>query len=117
MIGKLEYILNQRRIAFKSVSRNEVKSFVFLTYRDVVVEEIEKKILKKGRVKVDGDPYKPSFQYVDDRLVQKAMKKMWNIPTPKPGKVNEYGIKTHAWQALGAVSCYMNALDRGEFSI
>lgn len=108
VIGKLEHVLKQQRTPFIAVTRNEVKSFVFNNYNSIVVPEIEKKILKKGKVNKDGKALKPSFQYVDDRIVKKAMKFHWGIETPKPGKSDSRGIKTHVWQALGAVTWFYN---------
>lgn len=108
IIGRLEYVLKQHRIPFKAITRNEVKAFVFNKYPTVAIPEIEKKIAKKGKVNKDGKALKPSFQYVDDRIVKQAMKKHWSIETPKPGKSDKRGIKTHVWQALGAVTCYFN---------
>lgn len=91
-----------------AIARNEVKSFVFNNYKSVAIPAIEKKIIKKGKVNKDGKLLKPSFQYVDDRIVKRAMKEHWNIPTPKPGKSDPRGIKEHVWQALGAVTCFLN---------
>jgi len=108
IIGRLEYVLKQQRIPFRAITRNEVKAFVFNKYGSVAIPEIEKKIAKKGRVNKDGKALKPSFQYVDDRIVKQAMKKHWSIETPKPGKSDPRGIKTHVWQALGTVTCYFN---------
>lgn len=110
VIGRLEYVLKVQRVPCKAITRNEVKSFVFNKYNSLVVPDIEKKILKKGRTRKDGGQLKPSFQYVDDRIVCRAMKEHWGLPTPKPGKSNKLGIKTHAWQALGAITCYLETL-------
>lgn len=114
MIGKLEYILGQRRIMNRGMARNEVKAFVFNQFKEHVIPDIDKIILRKGKVTKEGVPYKASFQYVNDRIVKKAMKLQWGIPTPRPGKRSLYGLSTHSWQALAVVSCYMHVLDRGE---
>lgn len=111
VIGRLEYVLKQLRVPFKAITRNEVKAFVFNKYPSVSIPEIEKKIKRKGKVNKDGKALKPSFQYVDDRIVKQAMKMHWGIETPKPGKSDPRGIKTHVWQALGAVTCYFNLQD------
>lgn len=107
VIGRLDYILKLQRIPHIAITRNEVKSFVFNKYGSVVIPDIEKKIEKKGKTRKDGSKLKPSFQYVDDRIVCRAMKHHWNIETPKPGKSNKMGIKTHVWQALGVITCYL----------
>lgn len=111
IIGRLEYVLAQQRVPFKAVTRNEVKSFVFNRHNSVCVPEIIKKIEKKGRLSKEGKALKPSFQYVDDRIVKQAMKAHWNLKTPKPGQRDHQGIRLHAWQALGAVTCYFNIED------
>lgn len=108
LIGRLEYVLKTRMVPFYAVTRNEVKSFVFKKYPMICIPDINKKIEKKGRVNKDGKALKPSFQYVDDRIVKRVMKHHWKIETPKPGKSDPRGIKTHVWQALGAVTCYFN---------
>lgn len=117
MIGRLEYVLKQRRLMFKGISRNEVKAFAFNKYCAELIPEIDKIILRKKKITKQGVPYKASFHYINDRLVEKAMKLHWNIPTPKPGRKSLYGLSTHSWAALAVVSCYMNSIDRGEFSI
>jgi len=111
MIGRLEYVLSQRRIDCKGITRNEVKSFVFREYPEIAIPDIEKKILLRKKVKKDGTPCKPGFQFVDDRIVQRAMMAHWGIKKPKPGKTNSLGIKSHAWQALGALTTYLHQLE------
>jgi hypothetical protein len=108
VIGRLEYVLNQQRIAYKAISRNEVKAFVYNKYTTELMEDIKKKILRKKRFRLNGEPFKPSFQHVDDRIVKKAMKLYWGLGTPKPGKPAANGIKDHAWQALAAATCYIS---------
>jgi hypothetical protein len=41
-----------------------------------------------------------SFHFVDDRTVIAALKSIYNIPTPKPGRPNIHGLVDHSWQAL-----------------
>lgn len=103
VIGRLEYVLNLQRIRHKSITRNEVKNYVFTTHSEMCISEITKKIERKKKTKKDGSSLKPSFQYVDDRIVHKAMRSQWEI-TSKRGLVNNMGIKDHAWQALGAIT-------------
>ena len=117
-IGALERHLKQQRVFFKGISRNEVKSFVFNKYYSTVLPDIEKKIaygIAKERMKPrkNGEPPKPSFLFVDDRIVYRSMMRHWGIEKPKPGRNNVYGIKTHSWQALGVVTCYLNMLETG----
>lgn len=107
MIGRLECVLNQRRVPFKAITRNEVKNFVFKRYPDIVLPVVIGKIEKKGGVSKKGKPLKPSFQYVDDRIVHAAMRYEYKIEKQKRGKTNMYGISTHAWQALGVTTAYI----------
>jgi hypothetical protein len=90
---------------------------VFDTHGELCVERINKKIValddygeRKDRKRYrnkDGELRKASFHYVDDRIVIAAMKKHWNIPTPKPGKSNALGFSSHSWQALAVGSYYL----------
>jgi hypothetical protein len=107
MIGRLECVLNQRLVAHKSITRNEVKSWVFNNYKEHLVDVINKRIIATGRKRKDGTDLKPSFHYVNDRLVYKAMSLHWCIERPKPGKSNKYGIKTHCWSALAVATVYL----------
>lgn len=103
-IGELCYRLIGLKVVPELISRSEVRKWVFNTFPEVVLPDLVKKMKKLEKVNKDGSPRSPSFHYIDDRLVIKAMKKMWNIPTPKPGKTNQYGINSHAWQALALAS-------------
>ena len=65
----------------------------------------------KGLINADGEMRKPSFNWVDDSIVKAALKSIYNIPTPKPGKPNLYGITkdSHGWQALAVCSFYFHS--------
>ena len=107
MLGRLEYVLKQRLVAYKAITRNEVKSWVFNNYKEHLVDVISKRITATGRKRKDGTDLKPSFHYVNDRLVYKAMCLHWGIERPKPGKSNKYGIRTHSWSALAVATVYL----------
>ena len=104
------------------VARNTIKKWIFDTVPEECIPRIEKKILYKhtrnlakglkGLTKIDGEMRQPSFQWVDDRIVIAALKCMHNIPTPKPGKSNIYGLKStsHAWQSLAVCSFFYHSL-------
>lgn len=104
--GKIEYI-----------TRGTVKKWVFYQFMNLCIDRIEKKISylddygeRKGKKRYrtkEGLLKKPSFHWVDDRIVIAAMKEMWQIPTPKPGRRNIYGLSEHSWQALAAGSCFL----------
>jgi hypothetical protein len=51
---------------------------------------------------------KASFVYVDDRMVQLAMIKNYDIPIPKAGSGYDFGLKEHSWQALAVATVYLN---------
>lgn len=118
LIGELTYRFGLVAKSVTLVPRNSVKKWIFDTFPEVCTPRIEKKMLllharklkqgKRGLMKKDGEMYTPSFQYVDDRIVIAAMKSIHNIPTPKPGKPNIYGLKStsHAWQALAVCSFF-----------
>jgi hypothetical protein len=117
-IGELRYRLNEANIASEWPPRSVIKKWVFDNFAAVCIPRIEAKILyqdgrnvklgKKGLRTKDGELRKPSFHYVDDRIVIAAMKEHWNIETPKPGKTNKYKISAHGWQALAAGTHYLS---------
>jgi hypothetical protein len=115
-IGELSYRFRAAGLTdLHFVTRNEVKKWVFDTYPDICIPRIEEKIARlhkwrlnkgmKGFETKSGDLRSPTFVFVDDRIVIAAIKQHLDIPTPKPGKSNQYGLKAHSWQAL-AVACF-----------
>jgi hypothetical protein len=118
-LGELRYRLQTAKINVQWIPRNTVKKWVFDTFPEIVLPLVGKKIGKglfkacnvttKEEILVQFNgkrPRKESFIWVDDRMVIAAMKQMWDIETPKPGKTNRYGVKAHAWQALAVGSFY-----------
>ncbi len=113
-IGELNFRLKTWSGAtVEYVARNHVKKWCFEAFPEVCIPFIEKKIAKKGYTsKVRGDrsgediliPRKPSFVFVDDKIVTESMKVMYNIPIPPSGKGYMYGLKAHSWQALAVAS-------------
>lgn len=115
-IGEISYRLRQLRLVnVEFVPRNSVKKWIFDTFPSVCLPKIGKKISyldgyriskgKRGLRTKTGELRKPSFQFVDDRIVISSLKELYSIPDPKPGKSNLYGLKAHSWQAL-AVAAY-----------
>jgi len=114
LIGVLAYRFGQVA-AVHLVTRGMVKKAIFEAVPAVCIPRIEAKIAakhrrsiakgEKGMLNKDGNMRSPSFHYVDDRIVIAAVKEVLNIPTPKPGKRNIYGLTGHSWQAL-AVACF-----------
>lgn len=117
-IGELTYrVKNELKTNFELVARNDVRRWVFNTFPEECIYKIDKRIAyldsygeKKGRRRYrnkNGELRKASFNYVDDRIIISIMKKVWNIPTPKPGKKNIYGFTKHAWQALAIATFWL----------
>jgi hypothetical protein len=107
-IGELTYRLKAEAGAnVEMMVRNEVKKWCFDTFPDICIPIIEKKILKKGYGnKETGEPRKPSFVFVDDKIVTDCMKVMYKIQKPKSGFGYIHGLKDHSWQALAIASCW-----------
>jgi hypothetical protein len=122
-IGELIYRLkNEVGCEYRLITRSEVRKWVFDAFPDVCVGLIDKKIAylddygeRKGKKRYrnkDGSLRKASFQYVDDRIVISAMKRLWNIANPKPFKKNKEGFASHSWQALAVGSYYLGNLEK-----
>lgn len=118
-IGELSYRLSvEENLTVGFVPRNSVKKWIFDTFPDICLPRIDAKISyrhgwleskgRRGLRTKSGDLRKASFQFVDDRIVIAAVKQYLGIPTPKPGKPNQYGLSGHSWQALAAALCYQN---------
>jgi hypothetical protein len=118
-IGELSYRLkNECFVDFELYPRFDVKKWVFERFNHLVLDRINSKIeyldkqgerlgRKRYRRKKDGELYKATMHYVDDRIVIAAMKEYWGLETPKPGKKNKHGLKSHSWQALALGTMYM----------
>lgn len=117
-IGVLAYRLGKiKGVSLAFVARNSVKKWVFDTFPSIVTPRINKKINyldgwrvgkgKRGLRNKDGELRKASFQFVDDRVVIAALKELYIIPDPKPGKSNKFGLKAHSWQALAVASQFI----------
>lgn len=106
-IGELNFRLKTWSGAIvEYVTRNHVKKWCFDTFPEVCLPLIQRKIEKKGfKNKDTGEWRKPSFVFVDDKVVTECMKVLHKIPVPKSGKGYQYGLKEHSWQAL-AVAAY-----------
>lgn len=126
-LGEMEYRLNQAAIAFKLVARWEVKKWVYNKYTRIVDKEIKKNIirfeaLEKKKAEEANKDYEPknrtpTFVYVDDRIVIKAMRLFWKIENVKGwGKKGKFNLKDHSWQALGVCTAFM-AGDKTFFDI
>lgn len=110
-IGRVCFFMEAGRVKYELITRHQVKRWVYDQFPTIVLERICKKIAYKDKRNNDGKLRKPSYVYVDDRIVIAAMKDLWKIETPKPGKRNSLGITGHAWQALGVMSVYLYSRD------
>ena len=118
LIGELTYRFkkNKQVLSVNLIPRNTVKKWIFETCPEVCDTRIEKKIIsrhatnikagKRGFVKQDGSMRKPSFNWVDDKIVKSALIKINKIESAQKGKQNIYGLKDHSWQALALVQCF-----------
>jgi hypothetical protein len=132
VIGELSYRLkNELQVPFKLYPRYLVRKWVFDAFKEDCIGSIDKKIAyldaygarrnaelvaegKKPKYRrymtKEGILRKASFNYVDDRIIISVMKKLWEIPEPKPFKSNIYGLKDDSWQALALASYYLYGL-------
>src|SRR5690348_16020508 len=113
-IGQIEWrIRNILDIQVELIPRWNVKQWVFLQFKTRVVPKIEQKIdakIKKRDKKGLENKYrdKVTFVWVDDRMIEHAMRKHWKIPrVGKVGQITPYNLREHSWQALALVSYYM----------
>lgn len=112
-IGEVAYRLkNEAGAIVEFAARNEIKKWCFDAFPEVCLPRIEKKILKLGLVKKEtGEPRKPSFVFVDDKIVTESMKVLFSIEQPKAGYGYQFGLKDHSWQALATAAYYQRKLD------
>jgi len=112
-LGQLEWRLNEANIAYTLIPRWQIKQWVFLQFRTMAEPEIVKKIEASNRRKLAANlplsrKQQPTFVFVDDRIVQKAMRIHWGIKKPtKVGQKAAFNLKDHSWQALGLASYYI----------
>jgi len=125
VIGEMIYRLKtEAGMRVEMVSRYDVKKWVFDSFLETVTPLIEKKIRAKAfpcslietkelfYVDVYGrKERKPSFVYVDDKIVTEAMKVYYGITKPSAGRGFEFGLKSHGWQALAVATTYLNILN------
>jgi len=103
------------------VDRYTVKRWVFDTFPDVCLPLIDARIEKKMydacdvktkemiRINDKGmTKRKPSFVYVNDKIVMECMKYLYKIPLPPVGKGYKFGLQSHSFQALAVASCFIH---------
>jgi len=108
-IGALQWRLEDASIPHELISRYAVKRWCFDKFQEVVIPLIEKKIQYRKLINKDGAHRKPSFAFVDDRMVAACMRAHWGLVKPKPGKKHPLGLKTHSWQALGLATYFISS--------
>jgi hypothetical protein len=107
-IGQLNWRLDEVGIIHHMITRSKVRKFVYDSCFELIIPLVCRKIEKRNAKNNDGKNRKPSFVYVDDSMVKKAMRLLWKIPDAPPGKGYIHGLQDHTWQALGLISCFMN---------
>lgn len=109
-IGELNFRLKTWSGAtVEYLTRFNVKKWCFDTFPEVCNPIIERKIAKKGfKNKETGAFRKPSFVFVDDKVVTECMKHKYKIPLPKSGSGYAFGLKSHSWQALALASYWVD---------
>lgn len=108
-IGVLNWRLDEHKLQYKMMNRSEVRKWVYDLYPDDVLPMVNYRIEQRNAKNNDGKNRKPSFVYVNDGIVLKIMKKLWEIETPPPGKGYLHGLKTHTWSALALASCFIHS--------
>lgn len=110
IIGVAEYRLKcEAGASVVLMPRSAVKKWCFDSFPDICMPIIQRKIEKKGQVYAKtGEQRKPSFVYVDDKIVTECMKRLYKIPLPEIGKGYAHGLKTHSFQALAVASCFIH---------
>jgi hypothetical protein len=103
-IGRLVEWLETHNIAYTLISRSTVRKWVYDSYPKISIPRVEQEIICRDRRRRDGEYCKPSAKYVNDRIIEAAMRHAWHITKPKPGHSNRYGLTKHAYQAL-ALGC------------
>ena len=86
-----------------------LKKFFFKKIKETIRERRNK--IEKGLE--DAEKAAESLKSAEiekDSIVKEALKIIFNIPDPLPGKSNIYGIKkdSHAWQALAVAGYFAN---------
>lgn len=107
-IGQLNWRLDEVGIIHQMINRAKVRKFVYDSCFELIIPLVCNKIEKRNTKNNDGKNRRPSFVYVDDSMVKKAMRLLWKIPDAPPGKGYIHGLQDHTWQALGLISCFMN---------
>ncbi len=105
-IGQLTWRLDEVKAKHIMLNRSQVRKWVYDQFFQLVIPLVMKRIEQKNAKNNDGKSRKPSFVYVNDGIVLKAMKELWKIETPPPGKGYVHGLQTHTWQALALASCF-----------
>lgn len=112
-IGQIEWRLGAAGVEYVLFPRWEIKQWVYNNFNEMASEEAKKKIewiatgLEKKTEGLRLPRRKPSFVYVDDRIVEKAMKMWWKVGKPKVGQRTPFGLKTHSWQGLAMITFYI----------
>jgi hypothetical protein len=105
-IGEMHYRLRIEGWKIIMVNRWNIKKWIFESFK-VARDRVMQKIIRDDIRTRSGALWTPHFSFVDDRIVVAAMKEMWNVPTPLPGRPSKFGLSKDSWQALAVVSYYI----------
>jgi hypothetical protein len=110
-IGQIDWRIRQLSgVHVELIPRWQVKQWVFIQFKGIVLPQIEKKIDRWALKEENKDKPRVTakFVWIDDRMIQEAMRKHWNIPKVKGfGKKVMYSLKDHSWQALALCSFHL----------
>jgi len=109
-IGQLCYFLKLRKIKYELITRHKVKKWIYDSYPDIVIGLVMKKIEYRNKTNKDGKNRRPSYIYVDDRIIAVVMRSIWGIASGS-GKRNSYGLSSHSWQALSIATYFLYSRD------
>jgi hypothetical protein len=108
-IGELTWRLSEIEAKYVMLNRSQIRKWVYDLLPTEILPMIIYRIEQRNAKNNDGKNRKPSFVYVNDGIVLKAMKILWKIETPKAGKGYIHGLRTHTWSALALASCFIHS--------
>lgn len=112
VLGMIEYKLKVARISYTLVTRSKIKEWVYSEYKSLLEPLVKEKVVKRMKKKnlptinKDGSEKKGSFAWLDDRLIEIAMRKEWDVPAQR-GKKNRFALKAHSFQALALATLFI----------
>ena len=113
-LGELEYRLKAAGISYNLLPRSAVKEWCYNQYKEIVEPLIGLKMTKRANkdggsalYKKNGELKRPSFVWMDDKIIVACMREEWSVPAISSRR-QKYGLKDHSWQALALLTTYIN---------